>query len=52
VRYRCLLLFFICFVPIDPFLHILIAIGFVIRLCYYVGSLLGVVFDLCLSLRI
>jgi hypothetical protein len=52
VRCRCLLLFFICFVSFDPFRHRLVAIGFVIRLCYFVKCFLVVVYGLYLSLRI
>jgi hypothetical protein len=29
----CLLLFWICFVPFDPFLHRVVAIDFVLILC-------------------
>jgi hypothetical protein len=47
-----LLLFFICFVPFDPFLHKLVAIDFVIISCCFVRCLLVVAFDLCLFMRI
>jgi hypothetical protein len=43
---RYLLLFFICFVSFDPFLRILVAIGFVVILCCFVIYLLGIEFDL------
>jgi predicted RND superfamily exporter protein len=46
VQCRCLLLFFICFVSFDPFLHIIVATGFVVILCFFVMLLLGVEFDL------
>ena len=37
-------LFFICFRPVGPFPHILVAIGFVVMLCCFVGCWLFVEF--------
>jgi hypothetical protein len=48
----CLLLFLIYFVPLNPFLHIFVAIGFVIALYYFVVDLLVVEFGLCFVLKI
>jgi hypothetical protein len=47
-----LLLFFICFEPLSPFLHKFVAIDFVIVLYYFVEDLLVVEFDLCFVLKI
>jgi hypothetical protein len=40
VQYIYLLLFFICFVPLGPFLHKCVAIDFVIVFYCFVGDLL------------
>jgi hypothetical protein len=48
----CLLLFFICFVPLNPFLHIFVAIDYVIALYYFVADLLVIEFGLCFVLKI
>jgi hypothetical protein len=52
VRYKYLLLFFICYISFGPFYHIHVAIGCVLELCCFVIVLLVVVCDLCLFLRI
>jgi hypothetical protein len=47
-----LLLFWIFFVPFDPFLHRVVAIDSVLILCCFVKDLLVVEFGLCIFLRI
>jgi hypothetical protein len=52
VQCKCLQLFFICYLSVDPFVHKHVAIGFAVVLSRFVVCLLVVVFDLCLFLRI
>jgi hypothetical protein len=52
VQCKCLQLFWICYLSIDPFVHRHVAIDFVVVLSRFVVCLLVDVFGLCLFLRI